>query len=131
MGSETADHALGSGRDHRFMPAFFARVNIGDVNLHYRNGNGSDGVMKRDRRMAISAGVDGDAGGDVSGFVQPVDQHAFMIALAKVNNEAEAFAHGFAIGFDILECLAAIDAWLALAKGIQIGSVQDENGLRH
>ncbi|ENN85991.1 hypothetical protein RHSP_16040 [Rhizobium freirei PRF 81] len=131
MRSETADHTLSGGRDHRFVPEFFACVDVGDMHLHDGNGNGADCVMQRDRRVPIGTGVDGDAGGLVACLVHPVDQHAFVIALAEIDDKAQALAHGLAICLDILERLAAIDARLALAESVQIGSVEDKNSLRH
>ncbi len=54
-----------------------------------------------------------------------------MVRLAEIDREPELGAGRLAIRFDRGERLAAIDAGLALAERVEIGTVQDENRFQY
>ena len=126
--AKTADDALHGGRDHRLVAEFLAGMHVGKVQLDHRDLDGADGIMKRDGRVGIGTGVDGDAGSGVAGFVNPVDQIAFVVRLAEIDGKTQLLAFSLAQHFDIGERLAAIDTGLALAEGVKIGAVEHEKG---
>ena len=63
--------------------------------------------------------------------MDPVDQRAFVIGLAKLDLEAEASGSIPAELFDVGEGSAAIGLWLAPTEQIHIGAVKDVKGFRH
>src|SRR3546814_199571 len=75
-----------------------------------------------------SGGIDHDAGGLDAGFLDPVDELAFMVALAEDEAEGQPVAGLAAQGLDVGEGGAAINFRLALAQKVQVGTVQNIGG---
>lgn len=75
------------------MPEGFALVNIGDVNLGNRQTHGLESVVDRHRGVRIGCRVDDNGIGGVPGILNPGDQLAFMVGLAKIDTEP-AFGAG-------------------------------------
>lgn len=128
MCAEAADNTLHGGRDHGLVAKFLAGMHVGKVQFDHRDLDGANGVVQGDRRMGIGTGVDGDAGGGVAGFMNSVDQIAFMVGLAEIDGKTQLLAFGLAERLDIGKRLAAIDTGLAFAECVQIGAVEHEKG---
>jgi len=63
------------------------------------------------------------------GFMQPVDQMAFMVALANVDLEAERAGMVFDLPGDFVERFRTVDFGFAHAQKVEIGPVQYKDGL--
>src|SRR5262249_30589257 len=77
-----------------------------------------DGIMERDRGVAVGTGIEDDA--PLRRLLDPVDQDALVIALTAVDGEAEPLSRDAAIRFDLGQRHAAIDARLAPAEHVEI-----------
>src|SRR5438045_9183664 len=103
-------------------------MDVGKVNFRDRQRRDrTDGVMDRYRGVAVGAWIDDDAGGLVARFLDPVDKIALVVRLAEIDLESKRRAGLLAVVGDRSKRLAAIDARLALAERVEIGTVQDEN----
>ena len=104
----------------------FALVYVAQVYLDDGAAQGADGVEQGDARVGIGAGVEHDARcALVVGLLQPVDEHALHVALGVVYRVIgiEAAQPGQAA----LHALGAVDARLAAAQPVQVGTVEDED----
>ena len=81
--------------------------------------------------MAIGAGVENDRLAGAAGLLNPGDEIAFVIRLAEDHAHAAFAGRRDETRLDIGKRLAAIDLRLARAEQIEIGSVEDVNGLHH
>jgi hypothetical protein len=77
--------------------------------------------------VAVAGRVDDDAGHLAARLLDPVDQLALMVGLAKLQPEAQLAGAPSAGFLDIRQAGAAVDLRLAGAEQVQIGSVEDEN----
>src|ERR687898_1327952 len=99
------------------------KMNFGDGQWR----DGADGVVNGDRGVAVGARIDDDADSLVGGFLYPVDEVALMVRLTEIDLEPKCRTCLLAIVCDRGKRLAAIDARLALAERVEVGTVQDEN----
>src|SRR5262245_3477494 len=83
MRSEATDNSLHRRCRPRLVAKLLAGVNVRKMQLDDRLSYGADGVVQRDRRVAIGARIEADRVGLVVGFLDPVDEHALVVALAK------------------------------------------------
>src|SRR5882672_6795552 len=84
--------------------------------------DGADGVVNGDRGVAVGPRIDDDGGSLVTGFLDPVDEIALMVRLAEIDLKPECRAGLPAIVGNRGKRLAAIDARLALAERVEIGT---------
>lgn len=89
-----------------------------------------DRVEQSERCMGQRAGVEDHRMRTFrSRFVQPVDQMAFVVALANVDGEAERLRMVFNLAGDFVERFRTIDFGLAHSEQVEVGSVQYKDGL--
>src|SRR4029077_20991034 len=80
----------------------------------------------------ISRRIDDEADGLLSArFLNPIDDLAFVIGLAKYHRKPVMLRGRAAEFFDVGQRGAAVELRLPAAEQIEIGSVQDIDGLRH
>ena len=79
----------------------------------------------------IFVGINDDTLCRLCRLLDPIDEDALLIGLAKIYRQAQFLAGGDAIALNIGQALCAIDARLASAEHIEIGAVEDEDGDRH
>src|SRR5580658_279613 len=80
------------GRDVRnegVMPEFLALMNVGDMHFQDRHVARFQRVQHGDRGVAERRRIDDDAAGDLSRFVDPVDDFVFAIALMATEFKAQ------------------------------------------
>ena len=82
------DHAGGDGRDVGMAAEGLALVDVGDVDLDDRAGEGGKRVKDGDRGVAVAGGVDDDRRRALARLVDPVDELVFAVALAEVDGQA-------------------------------------------
>lgn len=123
--AETGDHAFGAGRDIGMVPEDLAFVDVGNVNLDHRPLKGIERIEDGHRSVGEGPGIDDYARGLAAGFMNPVDQLIFPIALGKKQRVTGGFGDTAAVGLDIRERLVAVDLRLALAEQIEVWAVED------
>ena len=64
-------------------------------------------------------------------LVHPVDQHAFVVALAEVCRQAELARLCRAGCVDLGQGGGAVNVGLARAEQVEVGAVEDEEGVGH
>src|SRR5581483_1302879 len=130
--AEAAKAGLGRHAYKRMVAKFFTREDIGYVHLDHRHVGGDQRVVNGDRRVRIAAAIDDEAGRLLrAGFVDPIDQLAFAVGLAEFDGQA-VLLRGFpAERLDVLQRGAAVFLRLPVAEQIEVGAVEDVNGLGH
>ncbi|MNO61477.1 hypothetical protein D3C76_521280 [compost metagenome] len=105
----------------------FAFVHVGQVHFDDWQFAGHQGVADGHRGVGPGAGVDQDTGAAATGGVDPVDQFAFVVGLAKFDIQAQVVgAVGAALG-EVGEGFATILGRLAGAQHVQVRAVQHKN----
>jgi thiazole synthase len=128
--TKAANRSFCNRRNETLVPELFARGGIGKMHLDHRCGDRLDRVEQGDRCMGQGAGVDDHRMGLIGrGFVQPVDQMAFMIALPNIDVETQRLRMVFNLSGDFVERLRTIYFGFAHAQQVEIGSVQYKDGL--
>ena len=74
------------------MPEGLAGEDVGEMHLDHRQADGADGVVEGDRGVAVGAGIEHDAARRAGRLLDPVDQHALVVALAEIDGKAEPLA---------------------------------------
>lgn len=124
-GTKARDRALRRHADIAFMAEGFALVRIGQVDFDHRHGDALDRVMQSDRGVGQAARIDDDGMGALRmGLLQPVNQMAFMVRLAKIDRHMGAGGGVVHPLGNVVQRVIAIDFWLAGAQHVEIGSVE-------
>ena len=125
LDAEAADHGLGGKRNIGMVAPGLARMDVADVALDRRHADALDGVMARDRSVGQAARIEHDAGRLLgAGLLDPIDDHALVVGLAKLDAEAVRVGGLAAELLDVLERRMAIDVRLAGAEQIEVRAVE-------
>ena len=89
------------------------------------------GVIERDRCVCIGRRIDDQGVSLRAGFLYPVNQFAFMIALPEDETVARAFKQGQAARFDIRKRVMTINFRLTDPKEVEVWAIEDIYGLGH
>ncbi len=77
--------------------------------------------------MGESGRIDNDTGKVLlSGIMEPVDNHAFMIALPADRIKVERFCLSADFMIDVSQAFGAVDIGFALAQQVEVGAVDDK-----
>ena len=88
--AKAANHPDADRRDMTVVAECFTRVNVADMQFDGRDLRACDGVAQGDGGVGISPRIDQHRLCVLSlRFVQPVDQHAFVIGLAHVDRKTK------------------------------------------
>src|SRR5215210_8270788 len=118
------DHRIDDRRDHRGVsPHLFPIVNVREMYLHFGRRHGFQGVVDSVGVVAPGAGVE-DQTPRVCGLVDPADELAFVVRLAKLEADIGKLATQHLLY--ILECLHAVDFRTPLTQRAQVHTVEDE-----
>ncbi len=116
--------------DETLVPIFFSRGGIGEMHFNNRSADRLDRIEQAERCMSQCSGVENYRVRIIrSRFVQPVDQMAFMVALANVDVETQRMGMVFNLSGDLVECRRTVYFRFAHAEQVEIGSVQYKDGL--
>jgi hypothetical protein len=107
-----------------------AGVDVGDMHLDDRAFAGLQRVQHRHGEMAETGGIDDDPS-RLPRLLNPVDHLVLTVGLAEFEGKAVAGGDLAARGLDVGQGLGSIDVRLALAQKIQVGPVQQIDGLGH
>lgn len=129
--AEAGQHRRCGERDVGMVPEGLALVDVGDVALDDGNLARGEGVEDRDRRVGEGPRIDDDPRRPDPVLVDPVDDLVLGVALVEGDREPERLGLGPAERFDIAEGLVPVDLGLALAEEVQVGAVEDQDGVVH
>jgi hypothetical protein len=79
---------------------------------------GIERIEDRDRSMRERGRVDHDAGRDLAGFVDPVDDLVLAVALVKAQLQAQLARKRAAVALHVGQGLVSVDVRLALAQQV-------------
>src|SRR5262249_17091891 len=99
--AEAADHRARGLRNIGIVAEALARVDVGDVDLDHRNAGREDGVEDRDRGGGVAPRIEHDAHRLLARLLDPIDQRALVIRLAKLDPKAEALGRLAAQPLDV------------------------------
>src|SRR5947207_3356131 len=120
-----APDAIGSMLGIRF-------AGIADVHLDDRKLHGENGVEYSNRCRRVTGRIEHDARGFLlRRLLNPVDDLALMVRLAKLERQPEAFGSVAAQLLDIAKVRAPIRLRLAGAEQVEVRAVEDVEGLGH
>jgi mono/diheme cytochrome c family protein len=131
MGAEAANDAMGDRRDMAVVAEGLALVDIGQMHLDHRHAGQPQGVMDGDRGVTVGSGIDDDPAGRRMRLLDPSDEFGLAVALARFDDEPESLGARRAARLELGQGLAAIDVGLPHPEQVQIGAVEDEDGLGH
>jgi 3-hydroxyacyl-CoA dehydrogenase len=98
------------------LPKGFAGVDVREMDLNDRQGNGRERIAQRHARMRESGGVDQDPAEAAHGFLNPINEFAFMIRLKACDLDVEFLGAGRKVSVDLSEGLVSIDLRLTLTE---------------
>ena len=114
------------------MPEGLARVHVRHVHLDDRQAGARDRVTQRHGRVRVGAGVEHHAD-EVAHRVrpprllQPVDEHALVVALPGLEVEPPPPRLGPAEPEDVVERRRPVDVGLARPEQVEVGPVEHEH----
>jgi hypothetical protein len=97
------------------------------VDLDGGKADGGDGVAERDRRMRVRAGVEENGVEPAGGLVDPLDELALVVRLARVDLDAELRAEAAERRVDLRERRTAVDIRLTRPEEVEVGPMKDED----
>ena len=101
------------------------------MQLDDRAGEVLERIEDRNRGVCISCRIDNDASSYSDGLLDPVDELTFVVGLAEADFETHAFRPLLTGCLDLAERRRAIDLRLTRAEKVQVGAVQNIDGLGH
>lgn len=114
------------------MSKLLSRMHITDMQLDKRDIHADQSVSDAHRSVGQSTWVDDDpvnvllavaVGAEAGGFVDAVDDLAFVIGLVGCECEVELFGVRCGVGFDVAEGCVAVDLGFAGAEEVQVWPV--------
>ena len=98
-----------------------------DVDLDGGDGDGLEGVQDRNARVRVGCRIDDDAVDLAVGLLDLVDDAALVVGLEDLDLVKALRGAGFLADLDqAVIVVAAVDARLANAKHVEVGTVDDE-----
>ncbi len=95
------------------------------MHLDHRHGDALDRIMNGNRRVGERPCVQQHCQRTArTGFVQPIDDMAFVVGLADIEREAQRRRLRFQPLGNIVQRVMALDMRFAAAQQVQVGAVQ-------
>src|SRR5207237_2288601 len=126
-GPEAGYHARGGLRGARDAPVRLSRVDVRDVHLDHRAGEGAQSVGKREARVAQAAGIYDTAVGPRSLGFEDVDQLSLVIALRETADDAQLRGTLSHRGLDVGQRGSAVQLGLAGAERPEVRPVEHQD----
>ena len=102
------------------------------MDFDHRRADRLDCIVERDAGVGEGAGVEQHGlGADRLRFVKPINEMAFVVGLAQINLEAQFARAIFEHAGKVIQRGRAVDLRLACSEQVEIGAVEDEDGIRH
>jgi hypothetical protein len=99
-------------------------MNVAEMELHKRDGNGQQGVAQGDRGVRVRARIDQQAIHLAPGGLDAIHQGPFMIALEASQGGAECLGFLSQRHLNLFQGSAAVEAGFSEAKEIEVGPVE-------
>src|SRR5437879_5483915 len=99
------------------------------MNLHDRDGDRQQAIVKRERIVRQGARVDDDAGRSGRLLVEEVDDLALVVALKQAHLDIELSGLGAHGVVQVLQGPRAVDVRFALAEQVEVGAVGHDDAL--
>ncbi|MNL39310.1 hypothetical protein D3C87_1615810 [compost metagenome] len=109
----------------------FAGVDVRQVHFDHRQLTGDQRIANGHRGVGPGGRVDHDPGATTACGVNPVEQFAFMVGLAKFHCQAELFSGAAAQGGNVSEGFVAVGRRFTGAEQVQIRAVEYQNDRGH
>src|SRR5215470_576395 len=127
-GTEARNLATSDAGDHRLAAELLPAMDIGEVDLHDRKGDGGDGVTQSQGVVGEGAGIHDDGPEAFAcRTLHPVDELALVIRLPAHYLHSATARVALNLAVDLGEGGAPIHRGFARAQEIQIGSMEDED----
>ena len=84
-------------------------------------------IKQRNRGMGIGPGIDDDPGGGPPRFLDPIDQYALVVRLAKIQRAAKLFGGPGSNKANIFQRIGAVDFRFARAEQIKIRPIENQD----
>ena len=111
-----------------YLAEVLARLDGADVDLHSGDGDGLEGIQDSHAGVRVSRRVDDDAVDLAVRFLDLVDDAALVVGLEDLDLVEALCAAGLLADLhQAVVVVAAVDARLANAEHVEVGSVDDES----
>src|SRR6266849_2889936 len=124
---EPCDDAAGRACGHAFGSKLLARVDVGEVDLHHREGKRLQAIVEGERVVRERSRVDDHAGRTRRLRLQAVDDLPLAVALAKGHLHFQLRRTRSHHVVQVWQRPRAVDLRLPLAEKVQVGSVDDHD----
>jgi hypothetical protein len=102
-----------------------AGIDVGDVNLDERHGDGGERITKRKARVTVCACIYNGTIGTTTQPVNDLDELPLSISLRELERRSDLSGDNAQSPFDIVQGVGAVYRGLANAEEIEIWSVED------
>ena len=127
LGPEARDDPERCRREPRMAAFRLARVDVGQVDLHEREGHARERVPQRQARVRPGARVHQRAGHHAAAVVDRLDHASLLVELREEERHPEFGPHLLEMGFDLGQRGRAVDLGLPDAEQIEIRAVEDRD----
>lgn len=126
--SEPHDDPATSSARHGSVAIGFSRIQVCEVNLDRGPSDRPQRILDRHACMGVTRRID-DQGvkRPTRDFVNPVDDHAFVIGLATDDRELELRSERGQLRIELRKRSVAVNAGLALAEEVEVRPMDDEH----
>lgn len=125
LDTETGDHPGRHAGNIGVVPEGLAPVDVGDVDFHDGKIACRQRVPDRNGSMRVGGRVDHDPGSFGTGFMDEIDQRAFVVALVEADVQPGALTGLGAEALHVLQGLVSVDLRLARAEKVEVRAVED------
>ncbi len=113
------------------MTETLALPDIAHVGLDDRAVEGKQRIENRYRAVGQASGIDDDGVGMQTRLLNPVHQHTFVVALAKLQLQPQLGGVALTAGLDAGEAFAAVGAVFVQPVKVGVGAVEKKHGTGH
>jgi len=126
-GAESGNHPPAGWSGQRFLPEALAGMNVAQVDLDGRQGDGREGVAQRDGGVGIGGRVYDKPPVHPCRTLHGVDEFSFGVGLKKIGVDAKFLPQGPHLPGYLFEGLPAVDFGLSRPEKIEVRPVDDQN----
>lgn len=109
------------------MAEWLAAVDIGDMNLNYRQVRGQKRIKQGDGGMTVPCRVDHDPPCPPAALLNPGNQLTFGVGLAEIYRQAKLFGRTQAKLLHVVQRGPTVYFGFTLAEHVQVRAVQNSN----
>jgi len=125
LGAEAGHQPHGQVREERPLPAALPREEVREMDFHEGHPDREQGITDRQARVGVGAAVQDESLGAAGELLNGVDQRALMIGLGEGDPDLETRCFLSNQSLDIRQRPMSVNRGFALAKQIEIRTVQN------